>query len=865
MELIEREGFLDLLSAKYKSVAAGEGHCIMVSGEAGIGKTSLVRTFNRQKSDDCKILQGTCDALFTPRPLAPLYDILWQLEGDDWEESRNLADRAGLFNRFFRELSGRKGVTMVVFEDIHWADEATLDLIKFLARRISQLRCLFILTCRDDEVHSHHPIRNLLGQLPPDTYTRLRLTPLSRSSVEQLAKEKGYSGEDVYAVSGGNPFYVNEILASYSPGIPDNIRDSVLSVFNRQEEATRQVWEILSVQPTGFETRYLEKMQPQYASAVAKCIEAKLLLLHDGRLSFKHELYRRTIETSLSPFVRIDLNKRILDLFREDFEQQRQMERIIHHAKNALQYDLVFRYAPLVAVEAACVGAHVEASKLYYSAIENYQGMDKDILVQLYESYAYECYLINRIKEAIIYQGKALNIWKEKGDAERTGNAMWFLSRLWWFTGNRKQTDSYAAQAIETLADQPPSRAKAMAFSNMSQLKMLSDSAVECIHWGEKAIAIAKITGNEEALCHALNNIGTVQMQIGPFKEKGIQLLEQSLDLALRNSWHEHAARAYTNMGTSWLKVRQYASARETLETGIRYCEERELDSWQTYMLSCMATLLMETGHWKEAGLMAEGLSKREEQAPVVRINALVVLASIRMREGDMEVLPFLMEAKTKAFNILEVKRILPVMVALLEYEWLTGQRVIEDAAIETAVGLTREAGSVYTNNGFDFWLQKARGRQAPVEELYEGFRLESPKMALKAAHCWEQLGCSYEQALALFAAGEDDKKKALTIMQRLGALAVAEKLKQEMRAEGIKTIPRGVRKTTQSNPALLTDRELGVLELLKEGLQNKEIGSRLFISAKTVDHHISSILFKLDTNSRAKAVQEATRLGILK
>src|SRR6185503_3338033 len=142
-----------------------------------------------------------------------------------------------------------KGKSLIVFEDIHWADEATLDFIKFLARRINRLHCLFILTYRDDEIHSHHPLRNVLGQLPPDSFTRLQLTPLSKQAVEKMAGEKGYNGEDVYSISGGNPFYVNEILASYSQGVPDNVKDSILSSYNRQEERTKQVWELLSVIP----------------------------------------------------------------------------------------------------------------------------------------------------------------------------------------------------------------------------------------------------------------------------------------------------------------------------------------------------------------------------------------------------------------------------------------------------------------------------------------------------------------------------------------------------------------------------------------------------------------------------------------
>ncbi|MGE5108274.1 MAG: ATP-binding protein, partial [Sphingobacteriales bacterium] len=231
MKLVERAGFVASLQAKFENILAGEGHLVFISGEAGIGKTSLVKAFCRTKKNDCNLYQGTCDALFTPRPLAPLYDIALQLRSDLWEKSRNIADRDELFTRFFHELSNQTKTTLLVFEDVHWADEATLDFIKFLARRITQLRCLFILTYRNDEIHLSHPLRNLLGQLNPDSFTRMELLPLSRQAVEKMAGEKGYNGENVYSISGGNPFYVNEILASYSPGIPDNIKDSILSVY----------------------------------------------------------------------------------------------------------------------------------------------------------------------------------------------------------------------------------------------------------------------------------------------------------------------------------------------------------------------------------------------------------------------------------------------------------------------------------------------------------------------------------------------------------------------------------------------------------------------------------------------------------
>jgi DNA-binding CsgD family transcriptional regulator len=173
--------------------------------------------------------------------------------------------------------------------------------------------------------------------------------------------------------------------------------------------------------------------------------------------------------------------------------------------------------------------------------------------------------------------------------------------------------------------------------------------------------------------------------------------------------------------------------------------------------------------------------------------------------------------------------------------------------------------GNIYDNSEFAFWLFKARKQRVPLGEFYPGYQADSKVSAQKSAALWEKLGCPYEQALTLFEGTETDKRKAMNIVHQLGASIVFEKMKMDMRNSGIKRIPRGIRESTRSNAAMLTEREVDVLKLLQEGLQNIEIASTLFISAKTVDHHITSILFKLDVNSRVKAVQKAGLLKILK
>jgi len=864
-ELIERADFLNSLQMKFESVTEGEGHCILLSGEAGIGKTSLIKSFYNEKKDNCKIYQGTCDALFTPRPLAPIYDIIWQIQKDTQENELHNVERSLLFNQLFIGLEQQKKPVIIIIEDIHWADEATLDFIKFFARRISRIHCLFILSYRDNEILDNHPLRNVLGQLPSDSLTRLQLQHLSRHAVEKMAEERGYKGEDVFSISGGNPFYVTEILASYSPGVPDNIKDAILSVYHRQEKGTKNAWEICSVIPEGLEISRFAKIKASWDEGMDHCFALQIIIVKKNRVVFKHELYRRTIEGSLSPFKRIALNKKMLELFLDSFEAEGEIERIVHYAKNANENKLVVKYAPIAARQAACVGAHIEASKLFLTAIEYSDGNDEDQMVEFYESYAYECYLTNQTKDAIIYQGKALKIWQKKNEVERAGNSLRFLSRLWWFDGNRQEAEKYGKQAVEILVSRPASKAKAMAYSNMSQLKMLSDDKTECIEWGNKAIEMAKEIEDDEILSHAMNNVGSILWKVNFSNESGKKMLFESLDIALKNSFHEHAARSYSNIASIYLLYKEYELAKQVLEDGINYCEERNLDASKNYKLYAKARIFLETGDWQRAATILENLVSNPSQVGSVKISALATLAIIKIRKGEEDALVYLSEAKQLALKTKEHHRILPVMIAELEYEWLTGKQRITEEELKLSNELIQRVDNIFLNSEFSFWLQKVRKKDLCLPDLYEPYKLLKEGKSRLAAAFWEAKDCPFEKALALFTGNEDDMKNALLIFQQMGADAVYEKIKMEMRAVGIKKIPRGLRESTKANPAQLTNRELDVLNLLQKGIQNKEIAGALFISPKTADHHISNILFKLDVKSRAMAVTEAVRLGILK
>ena len=849
MQLLEREQcFADL--AKWLGTATQNGGCVvLLSGEAGIGKTALLREFaERQK--EARVLWGACDALFTPRPLAPLHDVALQAQGALQAAVSSRVTPAALFAAALGELGTSR--TLLILEDLHWADEATLDLLTFLGRRIHGTRTLLVASYRDDELGERHPLRLALGGLPAAAMFRMPLVPLSEAAVAQLAREAGRPAKGLYGITGGNPLFVTEVLAAGAASVPPTVRDAVLARTARLSPAARAVAELVSVVPGKTEPFLLEQAAQADEAAIDGCLHIGMVRHDDGSLAFRHELARRALEDSLSQPRRQRLHAAVLEILaaREDIPPAR----VAHHAGGARDGSRVLHYGPLAAREAAAVGAHREAAAHYRAALRYASGLPLAQLASLQEDLRYECYLTGAYQEALQAQQSALEIWRTLGERLKEGDALTWISRLSWYLGDNAQANRYCDAAIEMLEAMAPGRELALAYCDRADLAMEAHEAERAIASAQRAIALAQAAAAEEVVCGALNTLGVMRLIIG--EVAGWADLNRSMQIALSAGLQAEVASAYNNLLAMAVSRRQYEQAAAYLHAGLAFCEERDLDFALPYMLAYGARMKFEHGDWNEASADVEAVLRHPHTSAVTRIPALRTLAHLRVRRGDPDVSGPIAEARALAGPTPELQRAGMLALVCAEAAWLAGDRAGVVREVATVWELARERRDPRMNGELAAWLWRADALDQAPPDIAEPYAQEIAGDWRAAAAAWRMLGCPYEHACLLAWYGrEAEQREALTIFERLGAAPAAHSLRRQMRARGIRRIPRGSRTSTRNNPLGLTRREAEVLALLSEGLRSSLIARRLFVAPKTVEHHVSAILAKLGVSSRAEAV----------
>lgn len=863
-DLLERDEALALLAGALADVPTRGGCVVAISGEAGLGKSALVRRFTAGQRG-ARVLLGACDALFAPHPLGPLRDVARQTGGALLSALAIGSPREQVFAAALDELDAGP-TTILVVEDVHWADEATLDFLKHVGRRIARLRAVLVITFRDDAVDARHPLRFVLGDLSRDVLRRIELEPLSSAAVASLARRAGRPASDLHATTGGNPFFVTEALAAAGDRTPASIRDAVLARLSGLSPTARELADVASIVPGRVEAALLREVALGAAPELEACARTGMVVGDDGSLSFRHEYARRAVEDSLPPLRRRELHARVLACLAAR-PGGSAPARLVHHADGAGDADAVLRYAPSAAAQAASLGAHREAAKHYEAALRHGARLAPRERADLLDRVGYEHYLTSDSAAGHAARVEALALWRSLGDRLREGDCLRWLSRLEWFLGRKQDADRHAAEAVERLEPLGPTRELAMACSNRSQLHMLANENAEAIDWGRRAVALAERLGDDEVLSHALNNVGSARFGES---DDGFAELERSLGIALERGYGEHAARAYTNLSTSAISRRVYDVAHRYLDEGIRYCESRDHDAWTHYMRAWRARMRFEHTEWDRALEDAQWVLERGGHVAVHRIPALVVVGRVYARRGDARATAVLDEAVELARATGEPQRICPAAAGRAELAWLQGDAALALRIAAEALPLTARQRNPWPATELAYWILRAGGEPpAPAASAASrratAFSLQSESDAAAAATEWERLGCTYEAAVARAeSADEAAQRAALRTFEALGAEPMAAIVRRALHARGVRGLARGARAATRANPHGLTTRELQILALVEGGLGNPGIAKRLHLSPKTVEHHVGAILGKLGASSRGEAAAAARRLGIV-
>jgi DNA-binding CsgD family transcriptional regulator len=863
MELLERRPFIDALHVFLAEASAGSGQLVLVSGEAGIGKTALVRAFCEEVRGPVRVAVASCDALSTPGPLGPLIHIAPALGLPVDLVLRTGTTREQLYHQILTALQDAVGPTILVGEDAHWADEATLNLLRFLGRRVGDLRALLVVTFRDDELGSRHPLRIVLGDLATaPAVRRLPLPRLSLDAVRTMAAGKPVDAGEIHALTGGNPFFVSEVLAAGARGLPASVRDAVLARAARLVPDERRVLDATAVIGSHVDLALLgEIVEGDTEAAVEAILAAGIMEFRDGALLFRHELAREAVLEEMSPVRRVGLHRRVLAALENGPAQWRDLAQLAHHAEAAGDRQAVLRHATAAAQQAATLRAHRQAAAQYARALRFADHLPPADRAELLERRSYECYLTGLLDDAIAAAEAALELQREAGSRLKEGDLLRWLSRLSWFTGRNDAAERFGREALSVLSELPAGRELAWAYSNQSQLRMLAGDTDEAIDWGERAIALAEDLGETEVLAHSLNNTGTAKLNVED--ESGGALLERSLALARRYGYEDQVTRAVSNL--TWNRIFNFGllGVEERLAEGIAYATEHDLDAMRIFLRASRALLYLRRGEWDAAQEEAAAVAGHPASITVTRIVALSVIGLVRVRRGEDDA-GVLDEVLGLAERTGELFRLGLVRAARAEAAWLDGDapRAVAEARAVLDDALRRRHR--WLVGELALTLFRVGERDTPEHDLPEPFALQIRGEWRRAAQLWRARGCPLEEARALADGDEDAVRQAWAIFDRLGARPDAAMATQRLRALGARQLPRGPRPTTRANPALLTERELEVLSLIVQGASNREIAARLFLSPKTVGHHVSSILGKLDVATRADAAEAATRLNLL-
>lgn len=861
MKLLEREELLTSLQVLLRNAAAGQGSLLFLEGEAGIGKTSLLRAFAESQRAQVPVYWGACDALQTPRPLGPLFDIAGQIKGELQIALHANVERLQIFSSFLTELA--RPPALIVLEDLHWADEATLDFLRYVGRRISRTHSLLVVSFRSDEVGPSHALRLVLGDLATSGAKRLSPQPLSVAAIQELIGDRDIDPAELQTKTGGNPFFVTEVVAAGGVRMPATVRDAVLARAGRLRPSARAILDAAAVAGPRIEPWLLQELTAAESGWIDECLATGVLCAQNGVFTFRHELAREAVLDALTPTKTMSLHRMVLQALQS--RSSPDLARLAHHAEGAAYEEAVLELAPAAAREAAAKGAHRQAAQQFARALK-FAIAPTAQRAALLDDYASECQLGGMVSDAIVARRSAVTLWQDLGERSKQAISLARLAHALVVSGKNAESEATMREAASLVADDSSGAAAVVVRRWAAHLRMLDRDVAQAIHEGGLAKAAAQQLGDRESIVHCLNTIGSSLIIAGQVDE-GCAQLERSRALAEEIRSDSWVASAFVNLGSACGEVYRFDLADNYLRQGIEFCSERDIDFSRLYQLSWQALVWMYRGRWTEASGTAHVVLADRRSPVIARITALIALGRVRARLGDPAVWEALHEAQELAGNTGTLQRVALMQAARAEAAWFEGRTAETASEASAGVDLAVRKQHPWFASELLFWCWQGDGSLPggmPDFCAQMPFAMEISGRWQEAAEMWRALKCPFEAARAMVEGDESAQREALTVFETIGARPMIERMRYKLRSAGVRGLQRGPRESTQNNLAGLTTKEVEVLGLLSQGLRNKEIGERLHRSSRTIDHHLAAIFTKLDVSTRAEAVSAAYRLGII-
>jgi ATP/maltotriose-dependent transcriptional regulator MalT len=923
---------------------------VIIGGDAGSGKTTVVEAFVADlfgplSDRKAQVIRGQCVPMGEEGlPYAPIVGALRDLVNQHGREQilewvgtgrhalgallpdlatppreRDDTIRLQLYEAvtMLLERASENGPLVVIMEDIHWADESTRHVLRFLARALTDAPVMIVTTHRTDELTRRHPLRPLLaevGRLPGTV--RVDVPNLERAEVAELLTQlmerppSNVIVDLVYRRSEGIPYFVEELTRSAVRGcvdMPDTLRDALNVRVMSLSDRTQQTLQLAAVAGTRVDHELLAAAagasDGELESQLREAIDAAVLTVDETGYCFRHALLREVIHDDLLPGQHARLHARFARILEEhpdlmSAEAAAPLE-IAHHWNAAHEVNKAFRWS-LTAASSGSAAFH-EALKLYERALELWDQVDDPESVagshdSLLMRAAYAAEDAGEIERALALVNAALDELDAKDKPRERIEALIVQARTKYTLMDSGGVEALR-EAVRILPQDADAQLRARVLEMLARRTMLSGDVQHGIEFSHQAVDAAALANSDSITANAWITLGTSLAAAGQ-EDEGLAAYERVSHLARSNT--RTLLRFYVNYSDALNHVGRYDDAARQALSGVDVARELGLErSFGAMLAGNAAEPMLALGQWARASAMIERALELDppahHHAHLRLLQAWLHVWRGQLDEADAvlaEFRPLITDAQlAPQYNSQAIRTDAEHALAKGDHQrawsdvkvffdnWELYERTqcypLLAAGAAAARVLDQREGTeerlALVRDLLDHRALPVRIRPfwepviiAELDDTAEAWRSAFDQLAAQSApvHLRPYAGLRLGQHLV--AGRERVEAKQVLAAASEDAVALGSTLLTDRIAALAQRAGFAVAAPAEASPvAGLTPRELEVLQLVAAGRSNGEIGNALFISTKTASVHVSNILAKLGVSGRGEAAALAHRVGL--